>query len=89
MEETIYRDLKEDVLRMSEGTKKHYMGYYDTISGIAPHMDREDLIQIIQELDYAIYQTVSAGAYNEIIDLSMEELEPDGYWETMGYTEEE
>ena len=88
MEETIYRDLKEDVTSPS-GRTNNYMGYYDTIDALAPHMDRGDLIQIIKELDYAIYQTVPAGTYNEIIDLSMEELEPDGYWETMGYTEEE
>jgi len=80
MEETIYRDLKEEVLADAKD-EKHYRGYYDIISNLGTHMDRGDLIQIIKELDYAIYQTVSAGTYNEIIDLSMQELEPDDYWD--------
>lgn len=88
MEEPIYRDLKKEVTS-SSGRTNNYMGYYDTIDALAPHMDRGDLIQIIKELDYAIYQTVSASTYNEIIDLSMQELEPDGYGETMGYIEGE
>ena len=88
MEETIYRDLKEEVTSLS-GRTNNYMGYYDTIDALAPHMDRGDLIQIIKELDYAIYQTVSAGTYNEIIDLSMQELEPDDYWDESEDYEEE
>ena len=88
MEETIYRDLKEEVLADAKD-EKHYMGYYDIISNLGIHMDRGDLIQIIKELDYAIYQTVSAGIYNEIIDLSMQELEPDDYWDESEDYEEE
>ena len=88
MEETIYRDLKEEVLADVKD-EKHYMGYYDTIDALAPHMDRGDLIQIIKELDYAIYQTVSAGIYNEIIDSSMKELEPEDYWDESEDYEEE
>ena len=88
MEETIYRDLKEEVLADAKD-EKHYMGYYDTISSLGTHMDRGDLIQIIKELDYVIYQTVPAGTYNEIIDLSMQELEPDDYWDESEDYEEE
>lgn len=88
MEETIYRDLKEEVTSPSSRTN-NYMGYYDVISSLGTHMDRGDLIQIIKELDYAIYQTVSAGTYNEIIDLSMQELEPDDYWDESEDYEEE
>ena len=88
MEETIYRDLKEEVLATA-GDEKHYMGYYDIISNLGIHMDRGDLIQIIKELDYAIYQTVPAGIYNEIIDSSMKELEPEDYWDESEDYEEE
>ena len=88
MEETIYRDLKKEVTSPS-GRTNNYMGYYDTIDALAPHMDRGDLIQIIKELDYAIYQTVSAGTYNEIIDLSMQEIEPEDYWDESEDYEEE
>ena len=88
MEETIYRDLKEEVLATA-GDEEHYMGYFIATNALGTHMDRGDLIQIIKELDYAIYQTVSAGTYNEIIDLSMQEIEPDDYWDESEDYEEE
>ena len=88
MEATIYRDLKEEVLAIARD-EEHYMGYFIAFNALGTHMDRGDLIQIIKELDYAIYQTVSAGIYNEIIDLSMQELEPDDYWDESEDYEEE
>lgn len=78
MDPSIYRDLQEEVLSMS-GDEKHYMGYHNPISYLGTHMDRGDLIQIIKELDYAIYSNVDPAMYNEIIHASMREIEPDDY----------
>ena len=88
MEATIYRDLKEEVLATA-GDEEHYMGYFSAINALGTHMDRGDLIQIIKEIDYAIYKNVPAGIYNEIIDSSMKELEPEDYWDESEDYEEE
>ena len=76
MERDIYRELEDAVLTTS-GDGHRVMGYFNDIPYIGRELSKDDLINIIKELDYAAYYTVSKDKYNEIIETSMMALEPE------------
>lgn len=74
MERGQFEEIKQYAKRVDSSTKK-FFGYYGYVSNNGWKMEKEDLIDIIKELDFAVHHEVDTDAYNEIIASTLEELE--------------
>lgn len=66
-------EIKNFAKKKSE--KGRSFGYHDLVANHGWEMEKEQLINIIKELDYAIYSNLDDEEYNEVIDESLNLLE--------------
>lgn len=71
MEQTQFEEMKSQATIQDN---KGYRGFYSYVTENGWKMEKDDLVNIIKELDYAIGAELSPKEYNHIIDESLNEL---------------
>ena len=68
-----WKEMKKEILKNSENGKK--FGYYTLISNIGHELNKDELLRIVKEIDYAMYSALDTYSYNEIITETVNALD--------------